>query len=81
MFVLLPMTQTQYFWAAINTVLLASAPDWDLRVDIRHRTITHSLLIPLGLFMAAVFVPPYYRDILYTASRVLINHDILDLFT
>jgi len=81
MFVLLPMTPIQYFWAAINTVLLASAPDWDLRVGIRHRTITHSLLIPLGLFIAAVFAPPYYKDILYTASLVLINHDILDLFT
>ncbi len=80
MFVLLPMTPIQYFWAALCTILFASAPDWDLRLGIPHRTISHSLLIPFALYIAMLFTP-VAKDILYVTMLVLINHDLLDLLT
>lgn len=80
MFVLLPLTPTQYFWAALCTILFASAPDWDLRLGIPHRTITHSLLIPFALYIAMLFIP-VARDALYVTMLILVNHDLLDLLT
>lgn len=81
MFLYMPLTREQYMLAAFVVIMFSSLPDWDLKLGIRHRTITHSLLIPLGMIIASYFVTVPYSDILLYTALVICNHDLLDLLT
>lgn len=71
----------QWVWAMLAVLLLASLPDYDLRIGIKHRSITHSLFIPLTLYIVSLLVPEPYNYILFYSALVITSHDLLDTLT